>query len=119
MRVGLQVFLRDGIAYGVCRHHALIVVGVLLEVAFQHQAEDGCALTVSRDDERTAVVIVLKVVVQCGGNVGIGYAGKRRIDVSVLLKGFKCMFQTALTVEWDKQVGGFLEHARLDCVLDW
>ena len=71
------------------------------------------------DNKNRTAANVRNAFTKGGGNVGIGYAGKRRIDVSVLLKGFKRMFQTALTVHRDKQVRGFLEHTRFDCVLDW
>ena len=41
VRVSLEVVLRDGVAYGVGSHHALVVIGMLLEVFLQHEAEDG------------------------------------------------------------------------------
>ena len=41
VRVSLKVILRDGVADGVGCHHALVVFGMLLEVAFQHETEDG------------------------------------------------------------------------------
>ena len=37
----------------------------------------------SRDDERTALVVVLEVVVERGGNVSVRYAGQRRIDATI------------------------------------
>ena len=41
VRVSLEVVLRDGVANGVGCHHVLVVIGMLLEVFLQHEAEDG------------------------------------------------------------------------------
>ena len=87
---------------------------MLLEVALQHEAENGCALAVTGDDERAATVVVLEVVVEGIGNVSVGYVPERLIDVTSLHPYFSRVLHARLVVEWDKQVGGFLEHARLD-----
>ena len=72
----------------------------------------------SCDDERPTIVEVLEIVVECGGYVTVWYANKCSIDIAVFLKDFRPVFHAGLAIEWDKQVCGFLKHARLDRVLD-
>ena len=90
---------------------------MLLEVFLQHEAQDGCSLAVARDDERAALVVVLKVVVERGGDVTVRFADECRVDVAVPHEGLSRVLHAGLAVVRYEQVGGLLEHARLDGVL--
>ena len=102
--VFLDVIVEDGVAYGVCSYHATVVVGMLLEIVLQQEAQDGRTLAVTRNEEWASVVVMLKVVVECGGDVVAGCADNGLIDISVLSKYVSCMLHTELAVERNKQV---------------
>ncbi len=110
VRIGCKVFLGDGIAYNVGGHHAAVIVRVLLEIVHQHELRHGRALTVARNDERAAAVIVGKVVVECCCDVGVGRACKRRQHVAALLPAFFLILQAALAIVGDEHVGGGCIH---------
>ena len=68
----LEIVFRDGEANGIGGYHALIIVLMFLEIVFQYILDHGRTLTMTRNDERTAIVAILKVVVERCFDVGIG-----------------------------------------------
>ena len=107
----LKILRRNGVANGIGGDHALVVIKMLLKVVFQNVLDHGGTLTVPGDDERAPVVAILKIVVQRCLYVLVGYAGKRRIDISGLLRNFSRVPHAGLPVERHENVGGVLVHA--------
>ena len=69
------------------------------------------------DDERTALVVVLKVVVECSGDVTVGCALNCLLDATSILPGVTRKPHAGLAIERDEQVRRLLEYARLDGML--
>ena len=108
MRVGFKIVIRDGIADGVGRDHARIVLGMVLKIRPQQHQNHGRALAVACQNERAAAVAVFKVVVERGCDVRVGQAHKRIVKVPGLLDDFPRVPQAGLAIIRSKHIGGIL-----------
>ena len=91
--------------------------GLILKVRPQQHQNHGRALAVAGDDERTATVVMLKIVVESRGDIVDGHTNKRCVGVAGLIKAFPGVPQAGLTVVRKKQVGGRLVCSRMQSVL--